>query len=473
MTPPSIFHAAQTHDDAPALIVENKVLTFRQLANLCKALVPHLAALPPDRPVAFTATNDLTSILLIYAALASGRPFVPFHPRATATERDALTRQMPMHVLSGLEIDNWLSSDSTASVQSVDTPICPEGRHPACILFTSGSEGAPKGVVLSYRAFEASAVASADHLKWLPTDRWLLNLPLSHVGGLSILTRCLMAGKCVVVHERFLETTTLESIETHGVTMVSLVPAMLERLIAADEENRLSGLRVILLGGAAASPSLRKKWCDRGLNVYETYGMTECCSQAATSVTPVTNAVMETGLMPLSNMKIHILDAQQNTLPPMQTGRIALCGSSLMTAYVGSPPLSGPLVTQDIGYLDNAHCLHIVGRADDVLITGGENVHPAEIERLLCCMDGVIEAVVFGVPHDTYGTQIAAALFVDFELFHTEEMQHHIAQSLAPFKKPRLFCVFSKEEIPLLHNGKIDRSAVITNATPRLSPVLK
>ncbi len=263
--------------------------------------------------------------------------------------------------------------------------VTPEGRFPlsdplpvepgdALVVPTSGSTGAPKGVVLTHGAVEASARATSARLGVDPaTDRWLGCLPLSHVGGLSVVTRALITGTALEVHDTF-DAARVEEAARRGATLVSLVPAVLSRLDP--------GLfRTVVLGGSAIP-------VDRPANSVATYGLTETGS-----------GVVYDG-RPLDGVEVDV-----------RGGRIHLRCPMLLRAYRdGAVPLDpgGWFDTGDVGRLDPDGRLVVEGRASEMIITGGENVWPAPVERVLASHPAVAEAAVFGRPSPEWGSEVVA-----------------------------------------------------------------
>ncbi len=322
----------------------------------------------------------------------------------------------------------------------------PRPHSAMAIVFTSGSSGRAKGVVLSRAAFAASAAASAVRLGWRDDDAWLLALPPAHVGGLSVLTRCLAARRTVVL-EPAPGTEGLERGLAEA-TLASLVPAQLHRLFAERPSWRAPArLRAVLLGGAAAPPPLVEEARRRGMPVRETYGLTECASQVATQEPgdPPGHATL------LPGFEARVVD-----------GVIELRGPALMTGYLptGGEPWTadGWLRTGDRGTIDAAGRLAILGRADDVIVTSGENVDPLEVEAALSHDPEVAAALVFGVPDPRRGESVAALLVPrPGRPLDPARVAERLAARLADFKRPRRYAVVA--DLPLTPSGKPDRGA--------------
>jgi O-succinylbenzoic acid--CoA ligase len=350
----------------------------------------------------FVAEPTLETVARIRELIRRRRPFVPIHPRLTAAERDALRP---------------------------DLAAIPDGT--LAVLYTSGTSGRPKGAILSRAAFIAAARASAARLGWRDDDRWLCSLPLAHVGGLSVLVRCLLARRPFVLGRG---DRVAEDLAAHRATIVSLVPAQLARLLDAGWDPP-PWLRLVLLGGAAAPPRLLERAASAGVPVVTTYGLTEACSQVATQIPGAPGAGCGP---PLPGVSVRIAEDD----------RIEIDGPTLFSGYLGEPLRPpGWFATGDFGRLDAGGNLHVLGRRTDLITTGGENVYPAEVEAYLDARG--VSACVFGVADETWGEIVAAAV--------TAPVDPASLADLAPFKRPRRLAVV--DALPLTAGGKPDRAA--------------
>ncbi|MCC6664972.1 MAG: AMP-binding protein [Polyangiaceae bacterium] len=397
-----------------------------------------LAGVEPGDVLAFVASIEQPTLLLTLALLDARIPFLPLHPRASAAEQAELCARVGARWVSPAEADHppqaWLASF---------------GRSPeatAALVATSGSSGEPKLCVLSHGALRASARASAENLGFLPGDRWLLCLPFAHVGGLSILTRCLFAGRGLVAHPGFEPQAVLELIEHQAVSLVSAVPSMLGPLFDADQRGVLRRLRALLVGGALCPVDLRREAERRAIPLVTTYGLTEACSQVATQRPGALHdpESLDSG-HPLPGAEVRI-----------RGGCIEVRGPMLASGYFGEAPWPAGhfFRTSDLGELDAEGRLIVHGRADDVVITGGENVHPSSVERVLSAQPGVRDALVFGVPDARLG-QVVAALLVLEPGVSVNAVLTGASPALAGFARPRrVACVAA---LPTTAVGKPDR----------------
>jgi O-succinylbenzoic acid--CoA ligase len=452
----SILDAADRAPDRLALIAGTERLTFRALAERVSPLIAGLEARGFDGSatlprIAIVGHNSLETVCFILAAIELGEPFALLHPRLTDAERGTILHEVRPELL----LDRGAAIGAPASITK---RAIPDDRCLA-LLYTSGSSGRAKGVMLSRRAFVESARASAMNLGWLDDDRWLACLPLAHVGALSIVTRCLSARRTIVLADA---SDVAGAIARESITIASLVPTMLRRLIDLDEPAPPS-LRAILLGGAGAPASLLDDARARGLPVLTTYGLTEACSQVTTQRYGTLPSPEQGAGEPLDGYEVRI-----------EGDEIQVKSGSVMSGYfpIGAHPdpftADGFLRTGDLGRFDERGRLFVRARRTDLIVTGGENVSPAEVEGVLLAIPGVSSACVFGVPDETWG-QIVAAAVVASDPVSYADVARGVAPLLAPFKWPRMIAFVA--ELPLTGSGKIDRAAVTKRVSGSLRPL--
>jgi O-succinylbenzoic acid--CoA ligase len=336
----------------------------------------------------------------------------------------------------------------------------PDDAATLAYLATSGSTGTPRLVQLSRAALLASAQASAQNLGWQPEDRWLLCLPLAHTGGLSIAIRSLLARRSVLLFEPgpsgLLSELDRLSDAAQRATLISLVPSVLAALLDAGFVAP-SGLRAVLVGGAGCAPELAERAHAAGLPLLTSYGLTETGSQVVTrryaeryDPLPTRDGVVSSGhALPGVSLRI-------------TGGAIAVRSPSLFSGYLGDPSAptdrDGWLLTSDRGELGPTGELYVRGRSDDVIVTGGENVDPLEVEAALTALPAIRAACVFGTPSDRFG-EVVTALLVTSEptLGEPTRLTTLLADRLARHKCPRRTLVV--DELPLTRSGKVDRRA--------------
>lgn len=481
----SLRQAAAAAGAHLALIADGATLTYAELATrvagVWSALQHRGIPLGADARVALQASNSIETLLTLLALAESGTPFVPLHPRLTPAEVAVLLADaQPAAVLRDADLRELATRPAPSSAPA-DFAALPavEPRQPLAILYTSGTSGVPKGAVLSRAAFVASAWASAQNLGVLPDDRWLLCLPLCHVGGLSIVTRCLLARRAIVLLPRAEPNVILAAAEQGRATLLSVVPTTLASLLDADRAQQLSRLRAVLVGGAATPDPLYQRALDASLSPLRTYGLTEACSQVTTGRYAERRQFQAGSGVPLFGITIQIrADADADPtdpapLPPGTAGRICLAGPQLMSGYFRQPPRApGSFDTGDLGFLDESGALHVLSRRSDLIVTGGENVYPAEVEAALLTCPDVAAALVFGVADPLWGARVAAALVptsLAVDPAWLSRVAEHLRPRLASFKRPRLWCTVPA--LPQLPNGKPDRRTAATQLAPDLAPL--
>jgi O-succinylbenzoic acid--CoA ligase len=303
----------------------------------------------------------------------------------------------------------------------------------ALIVASSGSTGLPKGVRLHWRAVAAAARMSARGLDLRAGDVWLACLPLHHVGGALILYRCLRAGATAVVHEGFDVGAVARDLAARRVTHVSLVPPMLAQLLDAAVPPGPT-LRCALVGGAALTPALLDRARAAGWPVRLSYGMTETCATALVDGRP------------LPGVRVRA-DAD---------GRLAIATPARMAGYLGADGrVPEWIATNDLGTVDAEGRAHVAGRADDMLVSAGVNVHPLEIEARLAACPGVRESGVTGLADPVWGDVIACAYEGET---HEGALADWCRAHLPSARRPRRF--LRVERLPRTASGKLDRRAL-------------
>ncbi|MDI1474966.1 AMP-binding protein [Polyangium sp. y55x31] len=473
----SIFEAIRAPGVAvqPALIEDGRVISFGELAAQVERVASSLVAqgLGPGCRAALRTTCDVGTVVTILALIELGVALVPIHPRLT----DAEVRVITEDARPDLQISSFTLSDNRPKPGDFQRAIATPST-PLAILYTSGTTGRPKGAVLSRGAFAASAAASAKNLGWTLDDRWLACMPLAHVGGLSIVTRCVEARRPIVLEPRFDPDAVLRAIRRERVTLLSVVPTMLRALFDADRDGTLATLRLVLVGGAGAPPALLEEAAARRVLALTTYGLTEACSQVTCQPLRTPGTTEPGSGKALPGVEVRTILDSGALASPGEVGRIQVRGPTLMSGYLAGPgePLRTSLTsdgffdTGDLGALDDQGRLFVHARRTDLVVTGGENVYPAEVEQALEALPGVTRAVVFGVPDERWGQIVAAGLALDPpDPARAAALVAEAGARLAPHKRPRL--VAAVESLPLTASGKLDRARAIRELSPRLSPV--
>jgi O-succinylbenzoic acid--CoA ligase len=352
-----------------------------------------------------------------------------------------------------------------------------------CIMYTSGTTGRPKGALLTYGNHWWSAVASALNLGLREDDRWLVCLPLFHIGGLSILFRSLIYGMPIVFPESpvagagrsFDPVAVNRAIVEHGVTIISVVATQVQRLLETEDPPLPANgtLRCLLLGGGPAPRPLLEACAARGLPVVQTYGLTEAASQVVTLAPSEAMRKLGSAGRPLlpNEVRIHVhaIRPQSEAADGFAVGEILVRGPTISPGYLGDegdPAAPVPAVdaegwlhTGDVGHLDTEGFLYVLDRRSDLIISGGENVYPAEVEAVLLAHPAVAEAGAYGVPDPRWGQVVAAAVVPrpGMAIDETEVLAFCRAR-LARYKVPSRLRVATA--LPRNGSGKLMRRAL-------------
>ena len=324
-----------------------------------------------------------------------------------------------------------------------------EDRDIAAIMNTSATTGQFKSVPLRWGQIRAHVQASKEVLGKTEQDNWLMVLPLFHVSGLSILLRSLYNGTAVTILPKYDEAQVLKLIESENINMLSLVPTILTQLEPSITHHKL---RVILLGGEFIPMALIDACEKKSLPIYKTYGMTETFSQSVTfSVLDYPHKRDSVG-KPLPGMQVRIDKPDADGV-----GEIHLTGPMVMTGYIDKEPIDSDLNTDDIGYVDEDGFVYILNRRKDLIISGGENIYPKELEDLVYTLPSVKECAVVPVPDPKWGQ--VPALFVAFhdgESMTADEIVSFMTKSLAKYKVPKYVKILPA--LPRNGTGKIVRN---------------
>jgi o-succinylbenzoate---CoA ligase len=430
---------SQSCPDRTALVADGSDVTYAELEAEATWVARRLAAQGVRRGsiAALTMHPRREQVVLLHALMKLGGCLLPLGPRLTAEERAAVVAtEEPI-----VDLDDAGELTQTEA----DLPLL--GEHDmddiCCRVLTSGSSGAPRPIPLSYGNFLWNAVGSGFNIGVEPSDRWLCCVPLSHVAGLGIVMRSVIYGTAAVIHDGFDVDRAGAALESDGITVVSVVATMLTRLLDAGAD--LSGPRAILVGGGPVPEDPLEEALGRGATVVQTYGLTETCSQVTTLAPADARRKIGSAGRPLLTTHLRIQD-----------GEILVQGP---TVAPGSADADGWLHTGDLGHIDEEGFLYVRDRIDDLIVSGGENVVPAEVEEVLLRHPEVAEAAVIGREDPEWQQAVTAVVVLENGSGVTpDDLRRYCADALADFKVPKRVELASA--LPRTPSGKLMRRAL-------------
>lgn len=463
----------------------NVHLTYPELRRAVRREAGRLAELGvvPGSTVALLMDDGPRTVVIAHATWFLGAALAPLHRREPDETLARRVEELDPVVLIVDEAgtrraEGWSGVRTVGAGDSVgprprleevpreDVPAAESNlERPALILYTSGTTGTPRGVVLSAGNLRAGVRASDRRLGHTPSDRWLNPLPFYHMGGLAPIVRCGLNGSTVVISPPDVDAVG-RILREQRITGVSLVPTQLHDALEEGMGLNRPGLRFLLVGGAATPPALLRRCRRNDVPVRPTYGATETTSQVATAAPWEVGRDPTTVGRPLPGVTVRILDDDGEVRAAGQPGEITVRGPTVMLGYHradGSIDRDrlGPqgFRTGDHGYLDDEGRLHVLGRASDRIVTGGETVDPREVRDVLREHPSVRDAAVVGLDHARWGERVAALLEPEKPSGgETEEILRHCEQHLADFKRPGVLAWTS--ELPRTGSGTVDRGAV-------------
>jgi O-succinylbenzoic acid--CoA ligase len=454
-----VSRTAESDPERPAIVTPGRSFTYSQFDRLIDNSASRLRTMGvgSGTRVAALLQNDWQDCVLVWALLRIGGILVPLNPREPAS------RLREQAQLAGCEI--CICATPGAGVCGIEQPwesvltdagVVPIGltelslSAPATILFTSGSSGVAKGALLTMGNHWFSAAGSQSIIPIDSRSKWMVALPLHHVGGLSILFRSFLHGGCVVIGKGLSIPVALRELNP---SHISLVPTQLVRLLDAGESECLTPLRCVLVGGGRVPASLIEGARNVGVRVRTSYGLTEMSSQVATTgdVDEHPNQTMSGTILPYREVQIS------------DDGIIQVRGKTLFSGYVSRDGLSRPFdaagwfITGDVGQLDPDGRLKVTGRKDTMFVSGGENIYPEEIEEAIINSGLVAQAIVVSVDDEEFGSRPVAFTSPDADV---DELVAYLRSAIAGFKIPVRFLQLPAESAGL----KYDRAKLRTIA---------
>ncbi|WP_193065454.1 o-succinylbenzoate--CoA ligase [Oceanobacillus oncorhynchi] len=449
---------------------DGTTVTFSQLAENSREKARKLAAADVTKGdhVAVLSGNSIEMIETIHACSYLGAVAVLLNMRLTAFERkqqmedaevtllvaeaeeEALTeiKQLTFEKLNQLKASSHMQLLEEIELSDVFT-----------MMYTSGTSGFPKAVQHTYENHWWSATSSSLNFGKHNDDKWLIPLPLFHVSGLSTMLKGIIYGMPIYLLEKFDVEDVHDAIMNKEVTIASVVTVMLQRLVSyLGESSYPESFRCMLLGGGPAPESLLQQTKAKQIPVFQSYGMTETASQIVT-LSP-RDALRKVGSAgkPLFPAQLKIRGQQAN-----EVGEILVKGPMVTPGYYNRPEaneksfLNGWLATGDVGYLDEEGFLYVVDRRSDLIISGGENIYPSEIENILLQIEGIREAGVTGLTDKEWG-EIPVAFVVTDKMITKEEILSFLKDKLARYKHPKE--IHFMDQLPRNAANKLVRQAL-------------
>ncbi|WP_420751331.1 long-chain-fatty-acid--CoA ligase [Rhodococcus sp. O3] len=492
---------------AVALRYADADLTYADLEDRTGRLAAVLAngGVGPGDRVAYVGLNSPAFLTTLLASLRIGAVFVPVNFRlaepelrtvldrsgsvaliaepghrdvvdavrdAVAVKRYLLVDDDPAVPVAG-DADGWeLWSPALAEAAPTNQVVAGRFDDPAILMFTSGTTGIPKGVVLTYGNIWWNSVNVDTRLDARRGDVTYASAPLFHVGALnSFVVRTIVRGGTVVLRRTFDPAEFLADLVHYQVNSMFVVPAMLAGLsrVPGVFEADLSHLRSIVVAGAPVPPALIREFADHGIWLQQAWGLTETAPFA--THLPVERTLDKIGSagIPMPYTQVRVVDAVSNLpVAPGVSGEIVVRGPNVTPGYWENPEATASAFDEegwfhsgDIGYFDDEGYLFIVDRLKDMVISGGENVYPAEVERVLANMPGVADVAVVGVPDEKWGEIVVAVVSLDDDVEITlEDVREFAALQLARYKLPQRLRIIDR--VPRNASGKLEKVAIRT-----------
>jgi fatty-acyl-CoA synthase len=495
MTPAAGFVvSAQRYPDETAIVDEKGELTFGEVDRRTNALARALAdeGVGPDDSVAIMCRDHRWFIETAVALGKIGATALFYNTHFAGPQLEEVTeREDPQIIVHDEEFTEalgdaadgrktfvaWRDDDGdggSGDVRSIeelidggdDSPVDSPDRPGGITLLTSGSTGTPKGASRKSPDVIEAVVAMLSQIPLKAREPTMFAAPLFHAWGFLQFNMGLLLSSTYVLRRKFDPEKTLEAIQENKATALAIVPVMMQRILDLDEETRkqydVSSLRVVASSGGALPGELAQQWMDEfGDTLYNFYGSTEVAWAAIGSPEDLRDAPGTAGKAP-PGTSIRILgEEDKNEVPQGETGEVHVGNRMLFEGYTGDDEdedvVDGHMTTGDLGYLDEEGRLFIEGRADDMIVSGGENVYPEEVEAKLGEHDSVGEAAVIGVEDEDFGERLKAFVVKDGEVSE-DDLKSYVKENLADYKVPRE--IEFVDELPRKPQGKVDKKAL-------------
>lgn len=451
-------------------------ITFSSLKTASESFARKLATLDVTEGshVGILSTNGIPMIIAIHALSYLGAVAVLLNTRLTKEElayqiNDAevsIVLTCDHHKATAQQIDFNVPVKSFSAVEQLpekQVNLCSEINLNAIftIIYTSGTTGFPKGVIHTYGNHWASAIGSALNLGLDTKDKWLATLPIFHVGGFSIFMKSVIYGMPVLLFKKFDVEKVNQAVMEQEVTIVSVVTVMLQRLVTALGDDKYPrSFRCMLLGGGPAPQPLLEQAKEHHIPVFQSYGMTETSSQIVTLSPHDALAKIGSAGKPLFTAQLNINKPDVDSV-----GEIYVKGPMVTKGYFNNQQATeasfqeGWLATGDLGYVDEEGFLYVLDRRTDLIISGGENVYPAEIEAVLTDMDEIVEVGVVGVEDSTWGQVPVAFVVKNSKPITAKGITDYAQRKLAAYKVPKQ--IYFVDQLPRNASNKLVRKKML------------
>jgi O-succinylbenzoic acid--CoA ligase len=451
------FYEYSERDDLVAIRTTSKVISYKELYNTAKEIFRKSVPLKaPNKYVPILISNSIEFIVLVIALWENGLVPVPLNIKWTEKEIETVIRKYGFEIclcekisydkVKNLDIEIVLFEQlNSIAVENFENLRNDE----AVVIFTSGSTGFPKGVVHTFTSLRNSIVNGSEILNLCEGDRWLASLPFYHIGGFQIISRALSNG-CEIIIPDSLETDyLLDVIEKFNPTHISLVSTQLQRLV--EKNCKVSdSVKLTLIGGGFIDDELILKAAEFGWRPLRVYGSSETASfVTAASISDIRKYPKTVG-KPIKNVKIKI----------SEDGEILISSNSLFKYYLQNQKETNEKLkgnyyhSGDLGYIEDVY-LFIEARRNDLIVTGGENVNPYEVEQALKKITGIKEVCVLGIEDAQWGHKVCAAITTSKPI-SLEEIKTAMRNELSAFKIPKEIIIL--DELPKTSLGKLDRN---------------
>jgi acyl-CoA synthetase (AMP-forming)/AMP-acid ligase II len=488
LTPAAAFLvSAERYPNDPAIVDERGSLTFKEVHRRTNALAHALAdeGIGPDDSVAIMCRDHRWFVEATVALSKLGATALFYNTAFAGPQLKEVTkREDPAAIVYDEEFaemiegaagsrKRWVAWHDESSDQTVESliergddsdPDAPD-KPGRITLLTSGSTGTPKGATRGEPNAVEAIVGVLSRIPLKAREPTVFGAPLFHAWGFLQFNLGLLLSSTYVLRRKFDPEATLAAVEENKATALVIVPVMLQRILELDEDVRgkydISSLRVVAASGGALPGELAERWMDEfGDNLYNLYGSTEVAWAAI--ATPVDlRAAPGTSGPPPPGTTLKILDEDKNEVPPGETGEIFVGNRMLFEGYTGDEEdeemVDGHMSTGDLGHLDEEGRLFVEGRADDMIVSGGENVYPQEVEETLEKHRSVAEAAVIGVEDEEFGERLKAFVVSEGDV-SDDDLKSHVKENLANYKVPREIEFI--DELPRKPQGKVDKQAL-------------